>query len=553
MLLSVLPVELWDQVALHFDRPEFASLVLLNKNNNEYWTPYLYHTLSITNENQDKTLATDNGQAMLRRNVQHIKTANIRSHKALALDALGALGTELDLTTLFVRWQPYKDMKIALDPLIRLLECSSNLCHLTISNIGPEPVGSVLITIARCLPRLQSLSLFKDNEPIVRPIIVREFLETCSSELETLTLGVNCSSDSITIKEDLAVMSLAGPEKGSRTHPKLKCFHFAEDDWMDTTNSILPAILTTFLEGCPNLEIVDNWKIWQSNRTPWMFKHEAIIDIVRKTLGVRLLPRFFTSHETNMGYHDHALAKAISDLGIQDKTGMQEIWLSIDLELCPGDFGSDMSETSQAIAQAARKRGLQKIHVGFAQTMPTQDVEAILHHGRDLRIFRSYYFPILTVTDPLLLLPWNCHWLRCLHIQIEGIPRPDITIDYQGQPIPAGTPLHSGTMEESRSVQRKVYSLLAGLRCLETLRLGQDSRPYHLEQGQLSSGKQVYYDDGWQSTCLEMTLESGMGVLSQLKRMQHLQVQNMEHRIGVRELWWMERNWPNLRSVQYLG
>ncbi|KAG9064853.1 hypothetical protein KI688_003114 [Linnemannia hyalina] len=538
---------LLDQIILELDDSDFASLALVNKEENEHWTPYLYHTLSITDEKWVKAIASDSEQAGLKRNAQHIKTVYVRSQKALVLDALEALDTRLDLNTLFVRWQYYKDQIINLTPLICLLEHSLNLCHLTVGNINQEPVDFLLMTIARYLPRLQSLNLFKDNEPVVRPIVIREFLETCSSELVTLTLGVNCSSDAIAIKEDLAAMTLAGPVKGSRTHPKLKCFHFAEDDWTDTSNSILPAILTTFLQGCPNLEIVDYWMFWQGNRTPWIFKHEAIVDIVRRTLGVHVLARFLNSDEINNIRLDRELAKAISNLGVQDNTGMQEIWQSIDLEVCP--TLASMPETSRAIAEAAaRVRGLQKVYVEFAQMMPSQDIEEILHHGRDLRIFRSFYYPILTVTDPSLLLPWRCRWLRCLHIQFGGIPRPDVRIDFRGDPIPAGTPLHSGTMEESRRVQRKIYGLLAGLSCLEELRLGYDTRSNWLEK-RVVDGKQVYYDSKWQSNCLEVSLESGMGVLSRVKGMQYLQVQNMEHRIGVNELWWMQRNWPNLYHV----
>ncbi|KAK5808278.1 hypothetical protein F5H01DRAFT_396130 [Linnemannia elongata] len=349
MLLAALPVELWDQIILNLDDSDFLNLARLNKEESGRWTPYLYHTLSITDEKRDKALASDHGQAGLKRNTQHIKTVYVRSQKALILDVLESLDTRLDLNTLFVRWQYYKDRIINLNPLIRLLEHSRNLCHLTVANIIHEPVESLLMTIARCLPRLQSLNLFKDNEPVVRPIIIREFLETCSSELETLTLGVSCSSNANTIKEDLAAMALAGPVKGSRTHPKLKCFHFAEDDWMDTSNSILPAILTTFLEGCPNLEIVDYWMFWQGNRTPWIFKHEAIIDIVRRTLGVHVLARFLNSEEINNVQLDRVLAKAISKLGVQGNTGMQEIWQSIDLEVCPP--WPSMLETSRAIAE----------------------------------------------------------------------------------------------------------------------------------------------------------------------------------------------------------
>ncbi|KAF9128995.1 hypothetical protein BGW39_004565 [Mortierella sp. 14UC] len=545
MPLAVLPEELWDLIALDLDVVDFATLALLNKESNGRWTPHLYHTISITDETREQALISDNGQAGLRRNARFVKVVFVRTNKGLALDILGALDADLlDLNTLFVRWLCPKEIEFS--PLIRLLERSSNLCHLKIANVHKQPIETLLMTIARGMPRLQSLSLFKDDEPIVRPMVVREFLENCSSELEMLTLGVDCASDDKVIKEDLEAMRLAGPVHGSKTHPKLKCFHFAEDDWLDTSESILPAILTTFLEGCPCLEIVDHWKFWQGDRTSWIFNHKSILDPVRKVLNVHLLPGFLNSLNVNNIMDDRALANVISELGVRDN-GMQEVWQSIELRVHP-EPREEMPETSRAIAKATLTRGLQKIYIGNGDGMQSQDLEFILHHGRDLRIFRCYSYPTLTVTDPSKLLPWNCRWLNSLHLQIGGIPRPDVKVDYRSEPIPAGTPLHSGTMEESRKVQRKIYGMLAELSCLEELRLGQESRTDGQEHG-LLNGEHVCYDSNLQSACLEMTLESGMGVLAALRSMQFLQVENMEHRIGVRELWWMQRNWPNLYNV----
>ncbi|KAF9934483.1 hypothetical protein FBU30_001976 [Linnemannia zychae] len=461
---------------------------------------------------------------------------------------MGSLEAKLDLSTLFIRWQDRK--AITLNPLIKLLERSSNLLHLTVANIkNDEPIDELLATISRCLPQLESLSLFKDDNPKVRPIIIKEFLETCSSKLETLTIAVDCTFDNDIIKEDLVAMNLLGPLKGSKSHPKLKLFHFAVDDWLDLTESIIPAILMTFIEGCPNLEIVDYWMCEQSARTPWMLSHESIATLVRKILGIHVLKRFLnTSSDYDKGITDDIeLAKAILNLRIRDN-GMQEIWQSIDLEVVPEPW-SAMPKTSQAIAKAATIRGLQKIYVEFAEGMPSQDIENILHHGRELRMFRSFHFPKLIIKNPSsLLLPWNCRWMRSLYLEFGGIPRPDVLIDYRGQSFPQGTPLHSGTMEESRQVQQRIYDLLAGLKCLEELFLGKYTRQYWLVFERSERGR-VYYDKGFQSECLEMSLESGMGVLSCLKAMQYLRVENMEHRIGERELWWMQANWPNLTSV----
>lgn len=91
---------------------------------------------------------------------------------------------------------------------------------------------------------------------------------TCLFELETLTVDVNYPSDGVVINEDLAAMNLVGAVMERRTHTTLDCFYFAKEDWMDNITCILPVILTTPLEGRPNLKIVGYWMFWQGNQTP---------------------------------------------------------------------------------------------------------------------------------------------------------------------------------------------------------------------------------------------------------------------------------------------
>ncbi|KFH69359.1 hypothetical protein MVEG_04172 [Podila verticillata NRRL 6337] len=49
-----------------------------------------------------------------------------------------------------------------------------------------------------------------------------------------------------------------------------------------------------------------------------------------------------------------------------------------------------------------------------------------------------------------------------------------------------------------------------------------------------------------------MTLESGLGQLSDLKNLETLNVCGTDHRIGVRELEWMRAHWPNIEEIQGL-
>ncbi|KAG0056427.1 hypothetical protein BGZ89_002132 [Linnemannia elongata] len=52
-----------------------------------------------------------------------------------------------------------------------------------------------------------------------------------------------------------------------------------------------------------------------------------------------------------------------------------------------------------------------------------------------------------------------------------------------------------------------------------------------------------------QRNCLEMTLESGLDELVNLKDLELLDIRHMDHRVGVPELEWMNQNLPNLRQL----
>lgn len=148
----------------------------------------------------------------------------------------------------------------------------------------------------------------------------------------------------------------------------------------------------------------------------------------------------------------------------------------------------------------------------------------------------------------LLRSQWACTWITVLNIQIGGIPRPDVEFDSSGKRIEAGTPLHDGTLEESRIIQRKVYAQLGVLVSLQQLTLGNSPNPRNYIMGTTEDGP-VYYNPLFQTSCLEMSLESGLGLLGGLTALQSLDVSSMAHRIGEDELRWMESRWHSMREL----
>ncbi|KAG0346488.1 hypothetical protein BG005_000724 [Podila minutissima] len=149
---------------------------------------------------------------------------------------------------------------------------------------------------------------------------------------------------------------------------------------------------------------------------------------------------------------------------------------------------------------------------------------------------------------------WGCKSLKIFNVAIVNVPRPDITTGYDGRPI-AGE-LFSGTKEESRDVQKRIFGQLAELKDLEVLILGNSSARRYWEHPffnrEDATGKVRFFDPDFQFSCLDMSLDSGLYLLSELTEMRVLDVTGMAHRISARELDWMQDNWRKLEEVRGL-
>ncbi|KAF9386347.1 hypothetical protein CPB97_003810 [Podila verticillata] len=149
--------------------------------------------------------------------------------------------------------------------------------------------------------------------------------------------------------------------------------------------------------------------------------------------------------------------------------------------------------------------------------------------------------------------PWVCWSLKTFKADVTGVPRPDVEFQHDGRPVQGA--FHTGTMEESRDLQRRVMGQLGALTELEELGLG----AFAIDTGNEAAweddeevGGSRYVDYHFQLTCLEMSLASGLNLLAGLKKLRILDVTRMAHRIGPMELEWMQANLPRLENVRGL-
>ncbi|KAK3810901.1 MAG: hypothetical protein J3Q66DRAFT_350457 [Benniella sp.] len=133
-----------------------------------------------------------------------------------------------------------------------------------------------------------------------------------------------------------------------------------------------------------------------------------------------------------------------------------------------------------------------------------------------------------------VLKAWPCEAsLKVLRLVVGGIPR-----ESEGD---------QSTVEEypgqRRQIQGLVYDRLARLTNLETLSLG--DTPEEDPLAMLRGGET-------QEDCLEMSLESGLHKLSELRKLKELNVLGMKTKIGIKEIQWMTEHWPKLRVLRGL-
>ncbi|KAG0286854.1 hypothetical protein BGZ97_007290 [Linnemannia gamsii] len=430
-------------------------------------------------------------------------------------------------------------------PLLELLRRNPQLESFKLAMLPDDP-SSFLIKLAPLLPQLKHIELFRVSKrlkPSMDIAVLAAFLLNMSSHVQTVTLNAICFA-----KEDLALEELLWPLRKSgkgKRHPDLKLLRIINNMGNNQATALVP-----FLEGCSSklwmietgMDVIPHW----AHELDWASLLPAFYSALERLSGCRIgtfrgRPLYYynsDSHEET----DEWIANKISTF--KDSGDLKGRWHTINLANTQAS-----SLTAKAIAACCHE-GLTALSLARCQGIPSEDIQSILSKAVNLRYLECNapgvdgYVP-----DPVLLAShvlqsnWVCTWLVRLSIHIGDIPRPDIKCNEAGRPVKAaGEPIDSCTVEESHTLQRRIYQQLGQLRLLEELFLGYAS-------SQTLNDTEGYEADKAQRNCLEMSLESGLDELRGLKCLRVLAVAYMAHRIEAPELDWMQKNWPDFHTI----
>ncbi|KAG0269362.1 hypothetical protein BGZ95_002106, partial [Linnemannia exigua] len=461
-------------------------------------------------------LTTETKRACIR-NGHHLRKLRIRLLSDLVLGVFEDL-RELNLTHLVICNDTLPTP--AVQQLCRILErCGSRMRVLQVDRppLVQDMVVQLLRTISQSLDHLQHLELFSMQRVTVPQREARVFLETMSSDLETVELGlefcVRHNTQETTMIETMRAI------EGGKEHPHLWSFGLSAFCNHDLDKVQVPRVLVPFLRGCRNLRVTNDHIYLTDVRMSWILAYPEVLEVLGDIMGLHRRTFSFT-YQCLATEPD--FAKELSSLRIREN-GMQEIWHVLLFHGAPKFPAFEC--TKWAFVEMAQKGLIERFCLAAGHLMTSQDMHIILRDNRSLLAVDFTSYPTLMSSD-IVQEPWSCRWLTMLYVHIAGIPRPDIQVGVKGERIPKGTLLHSGTMEESRAIQKKVYGQLGALVFLKDLRLGCGTqKESNLFFGKIDQRRRIpTFDLMVQMNCLEMTLDSGLDLLSDLKDLRRLAV-----------------------------
>ncbi|KAG0299270.1 hypothetical protein BGZ97_003804 [Linnemannia gamsii] len=508
--------------------------MLLNKTTT-HWTPRL-RCLDIMVKNNNCYLSDDDRE----REVEDRRYAS---------DSSDEYGSDYDWGEHYAREydRPLVMNREEQEDLLEILRRNPQLKSFKFAMV-PEDPQAFLIQLAPILPRLKHLELFHvpdRHRPVVNTAVADAFLRICPSTLESITFGVKFDTTATTeeaTRTKVLIQTLIESAE-DKHHPALRLLRL-----IDPMNKGKAEALAPFIKGCSNLRMIDapagGRNEWESHND-WIVATPAFHSALEEATGCRFgtlrgIPWYKRDIDDDESDKDQSVATRISTFS---KVGNSKgYWHTLNLS-----FTKASTLTAKAIADTCHE-GLNSLVVVKCEEFTSQEIQAILANATHLRhIECNRWFcdpgqPMLMAQD-VLRSTWSCTWLVRFNLHIGGIPRPDIIFDEKGRSSAEVFDLDNCTIEKSHAMQRKIYRQLGRLTLLEELHLGYVSIGY-------AHKHQPRRVDKVQRNCLEMTLESGLGLLSELKNLRELGVAYMAHRIGKEEVDWMQANWPNLHTIQ---
>lgn len=307
--------------------------------------------------------------------------------------------------------------------------------------------------------------------------------------------------------------------------------------------------ITSLLSNSPNLETI---YLSSSNQ-------RGSLELVSSLLASHC-PRVTHLHLQEWDNSSDAELAALLDCS---KAG----WRTVDMPRPPTGACQEFGNLS-TVALLKHAPTLENVCLAGCWTMPSSTVQLLLTSAPNLKRFDAITNPVSRGNRDLILdardiaggVDWVCTSLESLQVQIGGIPRPDIRSRNDGQPF-TSTINFQGTIEDSREIQRLVYSQLGRLTQLKQLVLGhrvvkrKPALAVKLDSGDSGGeesggdddGAGAEYPQGFQYECLEMNIASGIGLLAGLRELRRLEIGAMATtKWEDEDLEWVREHWPKL-------
>ncbi|KAF8983564.1 hypothetical protein CPC16_010752 [Podila verticillata] len=505
-LLS-LPSEILHIIFSTFSLVELANIVLVSKRSQTLVSPYLWHTLKLDSPATVKRFLSDPVQRALIRNAAFVRSLVLPPelyhvflpHKGYHqyhpshfanLQSINLPGKYNPRTGQTDRGSLGQDAEDAVSSLFRQ-NPSLTKVHIE-RNVGVE---SLLRMVSEDLPNLEDLD-----------IEACQFgAWTAKVLLQNLPESIKHVAMIVAENEDDDVDNKMDISPTPKKHPALESLDI---DLNSTEHEEL--ILLPFLETCPNLKDYSNY-------TAQLVYNPRIKSILDK-LGIEMRSMYNAVLDHNLDATDKEIAAVLS---------LSSQWTDIRLQ------GFRRAGPLTLAALLDHGENVVVVDVEGCSSLTSKDLCTILSKCKHLQEFitleENEPDPI---TDPYILgtdlieVKWATKSLKewsCSIIVTRSRYDGDEAIDVE-------------EAVKCLVLQRQVYRKLAEQTGLTTLRLNR------IEAGLMD---EIHY----QEHCLEISLISGLEALEKLKDLQELDVSLIDHRIGVPELGWMQKHWPNLRRL----
>ncbi|KAG0056059.1 hypothetical protein BGZ83_006496 [Gryganskiella cystojenkinii] len=517
-----IPEELLLIVADFLTPKNIASCLRVSKHWNKVFHPLFWRNISVTSPTANRYFSNAPDNKLIQTNAPLVRSLKCHFFTALHPFCQSKKMTNLQRLDLWGLVLPNNNKAILWVPLLKLIARNPGLKYLTIYNL----CGTVDNLAAKTFPFLPNLTAMKLHAGrSVSTKSLEAFLELLPPSIRYLKLHLSVSGE----KKYLAQPGSAYPVLNLR---HLVCAGFMSDCEIVMKNLIkrCPDLETLTCESslskltldapCPklrNLIFDDDFIGFMSDE-----QRGALLTRWISPLGLRSVDMVADKKPvgplTIVAMHKH------------DST-LQEIKTS-KLE------GADLITFLYSCSQ------LRVLQSGSKSAEDPSKVDSFSSYLEEMRIERGQPQVVydFTVNAPVLVASTPEVWLSAgtlttLEMLLSNIPRPDL----QGVVIRDKMlgPYPDSLWQESRTLQKQVYTRLGHCKRLRKLILGVSV----VRALDVRAANNCIYEG------LEFSLDSGLGLLAGLEDLRVLDVQMLEHKIGIPELEWMKLHWKKLERI----